>query len=150
MKPVRVRGTLRLKTETGKGMWESHQITAFQVLGKEKALTVFANAGLVFIWSTGCTACGWLSPMLGCIVRSRPSLTVYIIACIDLGVLRHHATPCDIVCQLLGFDSRQAGFQGLSAGHDEHSATRRTARYPAKAIEHGKDHGQRIDQEYHL
>ena len=41
MKPVRVRGTLRLKTETGKGMWESHQITAFQVLGKEKALTVF-------------------------------------------------------------------------------------------------------------
>ena len=198
-------------------MWESHQITAFQVLGKEKALTVFANAGLVFIWSTGCTACGWLSPMLGCIVRSRPSLTVYIIAhialgvsrllatsgdnfwgsvcaglsmlscpsltvyiiaCIDLGVLRHHATPCDIVCQLLGFDSRQAGystyclgrlatlcdiacqlsgfdsrqagFQGLLAGHDEHSATRRTARYPAKAIEHGKDHGQRIDQEYHL
>ena len=178
MKPVRVRGTLRLEAEIGKEMWESHQITAFQVLGKEKALTVFANAGLVFIWSTGCTACGWLSPMLGCIVRSRPSLTVYIIACIDLGVLRHHATPCDIVCQLLGFDSRQAGystyclgrlatlcdiachlsgfdsrqagFQGLSAGHDEHSATRRTARYPAKAIEHGKDHGQRIDQEYHL
>ena len=118
------------------------------------------------------SGCAGLS-MLSC-----PSLTVYIIACIDLGVLRHHATPCDIVCQLLGFDSRQAGystyclgrlatlcdiacqlsgfdsrqagFQGLSAGHDEHSATRRTARYPAKAIEHGKDHGQRIDQEYHL
>lgn len=118
------------------------------------------------------SVCAGLS-MLSC-----PSLTVYIIACIDLGVLRHHATPCDIVCQLSGFDSRQAGystyclgrlatlcdiacqlsgfdsrqagFQGLSAGHDEHSATRRTARYPAKAIEHGKDHGQRIDQEYHL
>ena len=41
MKPVRVRGTLRLEAETGKGMWESHRITAFQVLGKEKALTVF-------------------------------------------------------------------------------------------------------------
>ena len=41
MKPVRIRGTLRLTTETGKGMWESHRITAFQVLGKEKALTVF-------------------------------------------------------------------------------------------------------------
>ena len=47
MKPVRIRGTLRLTTETGKGMWESHQITAFQVLGKEKALTGdSANAGL--------------------------------------------------------------------------------------------------------
>ena len=95
MKPVRIRGTLRLTTETGKGMWESHRITAFQVLGKEKALTVFANAGLVFIWSTGCTACGWLSPMLGCIVRSRPSLTVYIIAHIALGVSRLLATLCD-------------------------------------------------------
>ena len=92
----------------------------------------------------------WGSVCAGLSMLSCPSLTVYIIACIDLGVLRHHATPCDIVCQLLGFDSRQAGFQGLSAGHDEHSATRRTARYPAKAIEHGKDHGQRIDQEYHL
>ena len=41
MKPVRGKGTLRLEAEMGKGMWESHQITAFQVLGKEKALTVF-------------------------------------------------------------------------------------------------------------
>ena len=41
MKPVRVRGTLRLEAEIGKEMWESHQITAFQVLGKEKALTGF-------------------------------------------------------------------------------------------------------------
>ena len=30
-------------------------------------------------------------------MRSRPSLTVYIIACIDMGVMRHHATSCDIV-----------------------------------------------------
>ena len=120
----------------------------------------------------------WGSVCAGLSMLSCPSLTVYIIACIDLGVLRHCAASCDIVrqllgfdsrqvgystyclgrlatlcdiaCQLSGFDSRQAGFQGLSAGHDEHSATRRTARYPAKAIEHGKDHGQRIDQEYHL
>lgn len=28
---------------------------------------------------------------------SRPSLTVYIIAGIDLGIMRHHATSCDIV-----------------------------------------------------
>ena len=41
MKPVRRKGTLRLEAEIGKGMWESHQITAFQVLGQEKALTVF-------------------------------------------------------------------------------------------------------------
>ena len=41
MKPVRGKGTLRLEAEIGKGMWESHQITAFQVLGQEKALTVF-------------------------------------------------------------------------------------------------------------
>ena len=39
MKPVRGKGTLRLEAEIGKGMWESHQITTFQVLGKEKALT---------------------------------------------------------------------------------------------------------------
>ena len=41
MKPVRGKGTLRLEAEIGKGMWESHQITTFQVFDKEKALTVF-------------------------------------------------------------------------------------------------------------
>ncbi|MGN0992048.1 MAG: hypothetical protein ACI4O4_11370 [Candidatus Ventricola sp.] len=30
-----------MEAETGKGMWESHRITAFLDLGKEKALTVF-------------------------------------------------------------------------------------------------------------
>ena len=35
-------------------------------------------------------------------MRSRPSLTVYIIACIDMGIMRHHATSCDIVRQLSG------------------------------------------------
>ena len=41
MKPVRGKGTHRLKTEMRKEMWASHQITAFQVLGKEKTLTGF-------------------------------------------------------------------------------------------------------------
>ena len=45
------------------------------------------------------------------IMRSRPSLTVYIIAHIDLGVLRHCAASCDIVRQLSGGDLRRAGCQ---------------------------------------
>ena len=49
MKPVRGKGTLRLEAEIGKGMWESHQITAFQVLGQEKALTVFRQRWFVFL-----------------------------------------------------------------------------------------------------
>ena len=48
MKPVRGKGTLRLEAEIGKGMWESHQITAFQVLGQEKALTVFRQRWFCF------------------------------------------------------------------------------------------------------
>lgn len=136
MKPVRGKRTLRLTTETGKGMWESHQITAFQVLGKEKALTgipptlvwvyliirmycpwmVFSDAGLHHAHSSFftnlhySTYCSSVSRLLvtfgdnflssGCAgqgMRSRPSLTVYIIARIDLGIMRHHATSCDIV-----------------------------------------------------
>ena len=38
--------------------------------------------------SSGCVGQGMLS---------RPSLTVYIIAGIDLGIMRHRATSCDIV-----------------------------------------------------
>lgn len=49
----------------------------------------------------GWAACEWFSPMLGGIMCSRPSLTVYMIARIDLGIMRHHATSCDIVRQLL-------------------------------------------------
>lgn len=48
MKPVRGKGTLRLEAEIGKGMWESHQITDFQVLGQEKALTVFRQRWFCF------------------------------------------------------------------------------------------------------
>lgn len=71
-------------------------IIAHIALGVSRLL---ATSGDDFL-SSGCAGLS----MLSC-----PSLTVYIIACIDLGVLRHHATPCDIVCQLSGFDSRQAG-----------------------------------------
>ena len=38
--------------------------------------------------SSGCAGQGMLS---------RPSLIVYIIAGIDLGIMRHRATSCDIV-----------------------------------------------------
>lgn len=49
MKPVRGKGTIRLETEIGKGMWESHQITTFLDLGKEKALTVFRQRWFGFL-----------------------------------------------------------------------------------------------------
>ena len=47
---------------------------------------------------------------------SRPSLTVYIIAGIDLGIMRHHATSCDIVRQLSGVDSRRQGTNDFLRG----------------------------------
>ena len=49
-------------------------------------------------------------------MRSRPSLTVYIIAHIDLGVLRHCAASCDIVRQLSGVDSRRQGTNDFLRG----------------------------------
>ena len=59
--------------------------------------------------------------MMGCIMLSRPSLTVYIIARIDMGIMRHHATSCDIVRQLSGVDSLQAGDYRLSRERNRHS-----------------------------
>lgn len=59
MKPIRGKGTLRLTTETGKGMWESHQITAFQVLGKEKALTGIPPT-LVWVYLIIRMYCPWM------------------------------------------------------------------------------------------
>ena len=59
MKPVRGKGTLRLEAEIGKGMWESHQITAFQVLGQEKALTVFPPT-LVWVYLIIRMYCPWM------------------------------------------------------------------------------------------
>ena len=59
MKPVRGKGTIRLKTETGKGMWESHRITAFQVLGKEKALTVLPPT-LIWFYLINRMYCPWM------------------------------------------------------------------------------------------
>ena len=92
MKPVREKGALRLKTEIGKGMWVSHRITAFLHLGKEKALTVFPPT-LVWFYLVNRISCPWvIFSDVGRIMRSHSSLPVYIIACIDLGVLRHCAT----------------------------------------------------------
>ena len=59
MKPVRGKGTLRLTTEIGKGMWESHQITAFQVLGQEKALTGIPPT-LVWVYLIIRMYCPWM------------------------------------------------------------------------------------------
>ena len=54
-------------------------------------------------------------------MRSRPSLTVYIIARIDMGIMRHRATSCDIVRQRSGVDSRRTGDYRLSRGRNKHS-----------------------------
>ena len=62
--------------------------------------------------SSGCAGQG----MLFC-----PSLTVYIIAHIALGVLRLCATLYDIVRQLSGVDSLQAGDYRLSRECNRHS-----------------------------
>ena len=59
MKPVWGKGTLRLETEIGKGMWESHQITTFLDLGKEKALTVFPPT-LVWFYLIIRMYCPWM------------------------------------------------------------------------------------------
>ena len=59
MKPVRGKGTLRLEAEIGKEMWESHQITAFQVLGKEKALTGIPPT-LVWVYLIIRMYCPWM------------------------------------------------------------------------------------------
>ena len=59
MKPVRGKGTLRMKTETGKGMWASHRITAFLDLGKEKALTGFPPT-LVWFYRVNRINCTWM------------------------------------------------------------------------------------------
>ena len=59
MTPVRGKGTHRLKTEMRKEMWASHQITAFQVLGKEKALTGFPPT-LVWFYLINWMYCPWM------------------------------------------------------------------------------------------
>ena len=76
-------------------MWVSHQITAFQVLGKEKALTVFPPT-LVWFYLVNRISCPWvIFSDVGRIMRSHSSLPVYIIARIALGVSRLLATLCD-------------------------------------------------------
>ena len=189
MKPIRGKGTLRLTTETGKGMWESHQITAFQVLGKEKALTgipptlvwvyliirmycpwmVFSDAGLHHAHSSFftnlhySTYCSSVSRLLvtfgdnflssGCAgqgMRSRPSLTVYIIARIDLGIMRHHATSCDIVRQLSGVDSRRQGTNDFMRGMTSIPCKTDCSASSEKPVEWKKTHRQRIDRNHPL
>lgn len=50
---------LRLETEIGKGMWESHRITTFLDLGNEKALTVFPPT-LVWFYLVNRMYCPWM------------------------------------------------------------------------------------------
>ena len=116
MKPVREKGTFRLETEMRKEMWASHQITAFQVLGKEKALTGFPPT-LVWFYLINWMYCPWMVfSDVGCIMRSRSSLPVYIIARIALGVSRHCATLCDIVRQVSGAIRARQETTGYLAG----------------------------------
>ena len=116
MKPVRVRGTLRLETEIWKGMWVSHRITAFLHLGKEKALTVFPPT-LVWFYLVNRISCPWvIFSDVGRIMRSHSSLPVYIIARIALGVSRHCATLCDIVRQVSGAIRARQETTGYLAG----------------------------------
>ena len=151
MKPVRGKGTLRLEAEIGKGMWESHQITAFLNLGNEKALTGFPPTLVCFfIWSTGCTARGCFSPMQGGIMRSRPSLTVYMIAGIDLGVLRHCAASCNIVRQLSGVDSRRQDTNDFLRGMASIPCKTDCLASSKKPVEWKRAHRQRLDQNHPL
>ena len=122
MKPVRGKGTHRLKTEMRKEMWASHQITAFQVLGKEKALTVFPPT-LVWFYLVNRISCPWvIFSDVGRIMRSHSSLPVYIIARIALGVSRLLATLCDnfwgSVCAGQGMLSRPSLTVYIIAGID--------------------------------
>ena len=80
-------------------------------------------------------------------MRSRPSLTVYIIACIDMGIMRHHATSCD-------------NFQGaIRTGQGNNDFLRGATSIPYKTdcsafserpVEWKKAHRQRIDQNHPL
>ena len=48
-----------METEIGKEMWESHRITAFLNLGKEKALTVFPPT-LIWVYLIIRMYCPWM------------------------------------------------------------------------------------------
>ena len=83
---------------------------------------------------------------MGCIMLSRPSLTVYIIARIDMGIMRHRATLCD-------------NFQGsIRAGQETtgylagvtNILYRTDCLAPSeKPLSGQKAHRQRIDQNHH-
>ena len=97
-------------------MWESHQITTFLDLGKEKALTVFPPT-LVWFYLVNRISCPWvIFSDVGRIMRSHSSLPVYIIARIALGVSRHCATLCDIVRQVSGAIRARQETTGYLAG----------------------------------
>ena len=103
-------------------MWESHQITTFLDLGKEKALTVFPPT-LVWFYLVNRISCPWvIFSDVGRIMRSHSSLPVYIIARIALGVSRLLATLCDnfwgSVCAGQGMLSRPSLTVYIIAGID--------------------------------
>lgn len=107
MKPVRGKGTHRLKTEMRKEMWASHQITAFQVLGKEKALTGFPPT-LVWFYLINWMYCPWMVFSDAGLHHALSSFFTSL----------HYSTYClgrlatfgDIVRQLFGLGLRRAGY----------------------------------------
>ena len=113
MKPVRGKGTHRLKTEMRKEMWASHQITAFQVLGKEKALTGFPPT-LVWFYLINWMYCPWMvfsDAGLHHALSSFFTSLHYSTYC--LGRL---ATLCDIVRQVSGAIRARQETTGYLAG----------------------------------
>ena len=107
MKPVWGKGTLRLETEMGKGMWASHQITAFQVLGKEKALTGFPPT-LVWFYLIIRMYCPWMVFSDAGLHHAHSPLFDSL-HCITYCFGRL-ATFGDIVRQLFGLGLRRAGY----------------------------------------
>ena len=77
MKPVRGRETLLLENGDAEGN-VGIKSPPFRLWGKEKALTGFPPT-LVWFYLINWMYCPWIvSLMQGCIMRSRPSLAVYI------------------------------------------------------------------------
>ena len=101
-----------------KEMWASHRITAFQVLGKEKALTVFPPTLVWFLSGQPDKL-----PM-GDFLRCGPhhALSFFFTSLhYSTYCLGRLATLCDIVRQLSGVDSRWTGDYRQSRGRNKHS-----------------------------
>ena len=83
---------------------------------------------------------------MGCIMLSRPSLTVYIIARIDMGIMRHRATLCDNVQESIRAEQETTGYL---AGVTNILYRTDCSAPSEKPLSGQKAHRQRIDQNHH-